>query len=743
MAGFNPLFILAQSRHKAGLLDDARMLYGRVLESDPEHADALQYLGIIEVEEKNVAVGIELLERANKTAPDNPEAAYHLGLGLEASERLGDAIEALERAVELDPTHLKAMRKLGWLKERMGDYDGAMKALERALEIDPTDIDTRIASTVCYIATRRYGSAAAQSYAILELDPENVGALRSLAYCQNAERDYAGARRSLERALEMDPDNNLALTDLGNVLKALNLSELAIEAYDRSIAIEPNHQIPWAGKGIVYHSQGKLEQCIECCERSLEVDPTFSPALNNLGLALLTLGRIDTAIKRFQEVVDEHRIAGILSNLLFALHYLVDITPEQLLERHREFDSYVPEIQKPYVHSNEPDPERRLRIGYVSADLGIHPVGFFVSSVITRHDKKQFEAICYSGRTSEDYVGEKIKRHADHWRRTVDFGDLELVDRIRADEIDILVDLSGHTAGNRLSCFAHKPAPVQATWAGYVGTTGLDAMDWLIADRFHVPPELEAYHRERVYRMPNGYICYEPFIMAPAVGPLPALKNGYVTFCAYANPAKINGSVIAAWARILAGSPGARLRLRYKWLDAQLNIDRIHESFAQHGIAAERIKLEPGADVKTMMASYNENDICLDSFPYSGGVTTCEALWMGVPVVTLPGNRFESRHSFSHLSNAGLTETTARDLDDYVRIAIELAADLPRLSDMRLNLRPRMAASPLCDADRFARDLETAFRTMWRAWCAAPSTQGAKPSPRRTKKASVKKALEV
>jgi predicted O-linked N-acetylglucosamine transferase (SPINDLY family) len=732
----DPLLIMAQSRHKAGLLDDARALYVQILAREPDHVEALQLLGMVEVEDKNVDVGIELLERAMRNAPDSGQTAYHLALGLEAAQRLDDAIATLERAIELEPAHLQAVRKLGWLMQHKQRYDAAMRHLERALELEPNDIDTRIAISVCCIATRRYGVAAAQCYAILEVDPDNVGVWRSLAYAQNAERDYAGARRSLERALELEPDNKLTRVDHGNVLKALGHNEQALEAYDAALALDPEQAIPWAGKAIVYHAMGRLEECIQCCERSLEVDPIFSPALNNLGLALLTLGRIDVAIRRFQKVVDEHGIPGVFSNLLFGLHYLENVTPRQLLRRQRRYESYVHGKKRPRArHANDPDPDRPLKVGYVSGDFAVHPVGFFVSSVITRHDKRQFESFCYSGRPSEDYVGERIKTHADHFRRTVDMSEPGLVERIREDGIDILIDLSGHTAANRLVAFAHKPAPVQATWAGYVGTTGMKAMDWLIADRFHVPPELEAFHRERVYRMPNGYICYEPFIMAPAVKPLPALANGFVTFCSFPNPAKINPGTIAAWARILAAVPGSRLRLSYKWLDARLNVERIHGGFAAHGIDVARVSLEGGGHPKVMMDTYNASDIALDTFPYSGGLTTCEALWMGVPVVTYPGDRFESRHSLSHLSNAGLTETTARDLDDYVRIAVALANDLPRLADIRLNLRPRMAASPLCDADRFVRDLEAAFRTMWRAWCETRRQPKAR-RPRRTRVAA-------
>ena len=735
MPALNPLLVLAQSRHKAGLLEDARALYEKVLASNPDEVDALQYLGLIEVEEEHFEAGIALLERAEKALPDNAVIAYHLALAYEATKDLDRAIGYLERAVALDPDYHQAVRKLGWLLQHRQQFDAAMRHLDRALELDPKDIDTRIAITVCSIAMRRYGVAAAQSYAVLELDPKNVGAWRSLAYAQNAERDYQGARASIERAVELDPDNKLALTDLGNVLKSLGLHEEAIKAYDRAIAVDPEQAVPWAGKAIAFHGQGKLEECLACCERALEIDPTFGPALNNLGLALLCLGRIEVAIERFQAVVDKSGIAGIFSNLLFALHYLQGITPTELLKRHRRFDRYV-KNKKRARHANVPDPDRPLRIGYVSGDFGVHPVGHFVAAVITRHDKSQFEAYCYSGRPSEDYVGHRIKSHADRFYRTVDMSEEHLVERIRDDRIDVLIDLSGHTAANRLVAFAHKPAPVQATWAGYVGTTGLKAMDWLIADRFHVPPHLEAFHSERVYRMPNGYICYEPYVMAPPVGPLPALRNGHVTFCSFPNPAKINGGTIAIWARILAAVPGSRLRLRYKWLDAPFNATRIQDGFAAHGIPAERIILQGGGDLRAMMDSYNESDIGLDTFPYSGGLTTCEALWMGVPVVTWPGDRFESRHSFSHLSNAGVTETSARDLDDYVAIAVALAGDLPRLADMRLNLRPRMAASPLCDADRFVRDLETAFRTMWRDWCARRS----QPKPRRTRALSANAA---
>jgi predicted O-linked N-acetylglucosamine transferase (SPINDLY family) len=294
--------------------------------------------------------------------------------------------------------------------------------------------------------------------------------------------------------------------------------------------------------------------------------------------------------------------------------------------------------------------------------------------------------------------------------------DAALAARVRAEDIDILVDLAGHTAGNRLLAFARKPAPVQLTWAGYVGTTGLAAIDWLIADRFHVPPELEPDHVERVLRLPDGYVSYSPPAYAPPVAPLP----DEIVFAAFHNPAKIGARAIALWARVLAAVPGSRLLLKYKTMDSAANRARLAAGFAAHGIAAERLVVEGASPHDRLLARYRDCAIGLDSLPYSGGLTTLEALWMGVPVVTLPGRIFASRHSLSHLCNAGLADLAAGDEAGYVAIARDLALDRARLAALRGTLRARLAASPLLDHARFARGFEAALRAAWRDWCAGP-----------------------
>jgi predicted O-linked N-acetylglucosamine transferase (SPINDLY family) len=301
----------------------------------------------------------------------------------------------------------------------------------------------------------------------------------------------------------------------------------------------------------------------------------------------------------------------------------------------------------------------------------------------------------------------------------------QLAAQIRADRIDILFDLAGHTAGNRLLVFARKPAPIQVTWAGYVGTTGLAAMDYILADRYEIPPQSEMYYCERVLRMPDGYVCYDPPAYAPPVSPLPAQEKGYVTFAAFHNPAKITPQVVEVWAQVLNRLPRARLVLKYLGMDDPSVVGRLADLFAGQGIDKARLEFLGYSPHGEALAQYQRIDVALDTFPYNGGLTTCEAIWMGVPVVTCPGETFASRHSLSHLSNVGLTETIAGDLEEYVELAATLAGDLRRLAALRAGLRDRMASSPLCDGKRFAENFAEVLRGVWRHWCERGDRGGA------------------
>jgi predicted O-linked N-acetylglucosamine transferase (SPINDLY family) len=352
-------------------------------------------------------------------------------------------------------------------------------------------------------------------------------------------------------------------------------------------------------------------------------------------------------------------------------------------------------------------------LGFVSPDLGRHPVGYFLVRVLENFNQEQHETICYSDRIVKDDWTHRFQAAVTQWRDVSGMSDARLAEQIRADRIDVLFDLAGHTAHNRLLVFARKPAPLHITWIGYEGTTGLAAMDYLLADRHMVPEGSRQHYRERVLRMPDGYLCYDPPDAAPPVGPLPSLEKGYATFGSFNNLAKITPEVVAVWAEILRRAPTARLVLKYRGLGDSTVKRRYLDLFAAHGVETQRLELVPPSSYAEYLAAYHQVDVALDTFPFSGSATTCEALWMGVPVVTCPGETFASRHSLSHLSNVGLTETIAHDLDEYVDLAVSLAGDLPHLAVLRAGLRQRMAASPLCDGKRFADNLMSMLHDVW------------------------------
>jgi predicted O-linked N-acetylglucosamine transferase (SPINDLY family) len=369
-------------------------------------------------------------------------------------------------------------------------------------------------------------------------------------------------------------------------------------------------------------------------------------------------------------------------------------------------------------HANDCNPERIIRLGFVSADFGHHPVGYFLIRALENLDPSRCEFVCYADRNSKDDLTRRFEAACTTWREVQALTNQALAAQIRADRIDILFDLAGHTATQRLLVFAHKPAPIQVTWAGYVGTTGLKVIDYILADRYEIPPEAEPHYCERVLRMPDGYVTYDPPDYAPPVSPLPASMQPCFTFGSFNKPAKITPPIVKAWANILTRVPRSRLVLKFRGMEESSVVGPLSQEFADQGVDPSRIECLGWSPPPQLLAEYGRIDLALDTYPYNGGLTTCEALWMGVPVVTCPGETFASRHSLSHLSNVGLTETIARDLDEYARVAVSLAGDLPRLAAIRNGLRGRLGASPLCDGKRFANHLMALVRDIWRRHCA-------------------------
>jgi predicted O-linked N-acetylglucosamine transferase (SPINDLY family) len=527
------------------------------------------------------------------------------------------------------------------------------------------------------------------------------------------------AENIYQQILEADPHQPMALHLLGVIAHQMKKNGLAFDLITRALAIKPNYEEAQNNLGSVLIHLGKMDDAVASYQKVIAINPTNAGAHNNLGLTLQRLGRFSEAATSLHEsAAIKPGDAKTLSNIANLEQYRPNVTLEKLEFIHARWEKQIgAPLQKVWRgHANIIDPERRLRIGFVSPDLYSHPVGYFIIGLMKNRMEIAVEFVSYSD-SKPDNLTELIMELSNEWTDTRGMSDEDLTEHIRLDRIDILIDLAGHTANNRLLVFARKPAPIQVTWAGYVGSTGLSAMDYLIADYRHAPEGVESYYAERIIRLPFGYICYESPAYAPDVESLPFERNGFITFCGFHNPTKVNDDIIMAWAKILNAVPNSKLVLKYHRMNANGIHNRISDQFRLRGIESSRLILEGKSQHVELLARYNDIDIALDTFPYSGGLTTCEAVWMGVPVITVPGETFASRHSLSHLTNIGVPELVADDVADYVAKAVELANDIPRLSVYRSGLRDQMANSPLCDGVKFARDFTSAMRDIWREWC--------------------------
>jgi predicted O-linked N-acetylglucosamine transferase (SPINDLY family) len=745
---------LGECYRRAGQRERAIAALRRAIELAPGMAQAHYNLGLALMESGRLDEAIVAYRGAVAHMPDYPEAHSALAIALLEAGRLDEALAASNRAIELKPDQADAHASRGNALARTGRHEEAIAAYLRAIELRPdlAEAHTNLGNALC--AVGRVDQAIAACRRAVELRPglaaahSNLGnALRAkgcldesiAAYeraiavspdfadaCSNLgnvlrERGRLGeAIAILGRAIALRPDLAEAHSNLGNVLKEQRKYDEAIAAYRRAIALRPDHAASHSNLGVTLKEKGDLEGAVAALRRAAALDPDHAEVLNNLSSTLLAQGDHEGAERYCRRALElRPGYVAAHSNLLMCSQYQSGVTLAGLARAHAEWDErHAARYRggwKPFALDRSPD--RPLRLGFVSPDLGRHPVGFFLARVLENLDPRTCASVCYHCRAVRDDMTERLRAAATEWHEAAGLDDDALAARFRADRIDILFDLSGHTADGRLLVFARRPAPIQVSWIGYVGTTGLKAMDYILADRYHVPPEAEPHYCERVLRMPDGYVCYDPPVEAPAVGPLPAQERGFVTFGCFNNAAKLTPEVIALWAEVVKAVPGARLLLAAAALGGAAVRARIASAFAAAGGDPERLEFEGALPWTRLLDLYNRVDIALDPFPYSGGLTTCEALWMGVPVVTLPGETFASRHSFSHLSNVGLSETVARDRQHYVYIAARLAGDMHYLAAIRGGLRDQMAHSPLCDGPRFARKLMELLRSVWGEWC--------------------------
>ncbi len=528
----------------------------------------------------------------------------------------------------------------------------------------------------------------------------------------------AEAIAAFSRSIALRPNHADAHNNLGTALmrERGNLAEAAA-CYSKAVSLNPTHAAAHGNLGNALTEMGNLDGAIAALRAAITLDPRQAGAYHNLGLALRDAGLLDQALACFDQAIAlSPADAAIASSRLYAMHFHPAFDPAALYAAHRQWNARHAEPLTRLIqpHRNVLDPDRPLRIGYVSADFRMHPVGRFIEPLLRRRMAGQ-QVFCYADVRIPDGLTERLKSHADVWRNSVGMSDEALAHRIRQDGIDILVDLTLHAANGRLGVFARKPAPVQVTYLGYCSTTGLDAMDYRITDAYLDPPlaEIGPYSEQSAY-LPITYWCYAPGMATPEVGPLPALRNGHITFGCLNTFAKVSGDALSAFGRILAATPGSRLILHAK---EGSHRQRIFDLYARQGIEPHRVSFVGYLPMADYFRLYGQIDIALDPFPCAGGTTTCDGLWMGVPVITLAGKTAVGRAGVSILSNVGFPEMIARSIEEYVNLATNLAFDVARLSHIRVTLRDRMSQSALMDATRFAEALAGVYRKLWEKWC--------------------------
>jgi len=497
--------------------------------------------------------------------------------------------------------------------------------------------------------------------------------------------------------------------------QAGRLSE-AEQAYREILRLAPQHPAALHHLGLIAMQAGDLDLALELIGDAIAADPADIRAKHSLGRVLHALGRVEEEIELYQATLAvAPDAASIHSALCLATCFSARRDAAAVYAEHcawaRRFAPSVPQ----HAYANAPDPQRRLRLGYVAFDFDNAINGCYLEDVFRHHDRAGFELFLYQNGKRPGPWSERLRAQAAHWREIRELDDAAAAAAIRADGIDLLVDLSGHLGDNRLRTFALKPAPVQVAWLSYPASTGLAAMDWRITDPWCDPPGLtERFHSEKLQRLPHTYWCYRPAVSSP-ITPLPALTRGHITFGSFNGIAKLSEPALALWARLLRALPRSRLFV----LTAPRGsaTEALRERFGRHGIAAERLEIEAGVSPERFHEMFARADIALDPFPYNGATTTLESLWNGVPVVTLAGASCVARAGVSMLTNCGLTQHIAQSEADYLAIAQRLAADLPALQSLRASLRARVQASPMLDAAGFTADLEAAYRHMWQTWC--------------------------
>lgn len=673
-------------------------------------------------------------ERALELEPNNSTAWHYLGMVAFQTCQLDRAAFCLERSIDLSTHPAMSYTLLGRVREASGDFDSAIVSYQKAVEMSPESVETHVSLG---IVLRRRGrpEAAAQCFQqALAINSQSFEARNNLANVLQELGHIAAATDHYEQAVALDPSAAEPHSNLAALLHDQGRIGEAIRHYEHAIKLKPKLVVAHIGLGNAYHSEGQLERAIQCYEKALQL-LDYMPvvegvkadaaarergsALNNLGSAHLKLGDYEQGLAYFEQamlVLPGYEDAT--ANLLLSVNYREE-SRAKIIEQCKRA---VPALLSGSIHAHnwaarEHDPERRLRIGYVSPDFRQHSLAYFLEPILSHHDHQTFLVYAYYNNRYFDEVTERLKQYAQGWRNVAYWDDETVAAKVVEDEIDILVDLAGRTQGHRLGVFALRPAPLQMTYLGYPTVTAVSAIQFRITDEWVDPLSEQWLENEQPLRLPKSYFCYRPDPRAPEVGSPPVFNRGYITFGCFNNYAKVSPKLLTAWVTILNTVPQSRLLLKAQAYGDETVRQRVLAQFEHGGIERARVELlSLTRSVDEHLAHYLDVDIALDTYPYNGAVTTCEALWMGVPVVTWCGETHTSRIGRSLLSTLGLTMFLAESQEQYVSAAVRAAANPGELAPLRVGLRGLMKLSPLRAEAAHTRALEKHYRDCWRQY---------------------------
>jgi len=673
-------------------LDEAVASYRSALRIKPDYAEVHCSLGVALHEQGKLEEAAQSQRQALAFAPDFVEAHSNLGNALQAIGELQEAVACYHKALELKPDFADVHNNLGKILQKIGKPENAMASYLRALQLKPDSAEIH-----CNLGV-----------ALMEL-----GQLRDAA-------------ASYRRALQIKPDFVDAYCNLGIALEELGELDSAVASFIRALQLNPDFSQAYCNLGNTLMNLGQYDNAAKNCRQAIKIKPDFVDAYCNLGIALTFLGQLDDAMAYFRralEIKPDHVEAR--DGMLFSLNYTANHTSSYRIEQARQYGRVIAAQVSARFTAWECDAQpERLRIGLMSGDFLSHPVGFFLEGLLAHINPARIELIAYPTYHKHDELTSRIRPYFSLWHPLFGKNGVDSARQIHTDGVHILIDLSGHTSHNRLPVFAWKAAPVQASWLGYFATTGVAEIDYFLADEVGIPKDLQLQFTESIWYLPDTRLCFTAPKNDLPVASLPALKNGHITFGCFQNLAKAGDNVLETWGKILAALPDAKLRIQCKQLSKPEQVEQFLQHLQRYGIDNSRVTTRGLTNRATYLAAHAEVDLILDTFPYPGGTTTCEALWMGVPTLTLAGDSLLERQGASLLTAAGLAQWVATSKEDYVTKAVAFSSDLKHLAELRAGLRQQVLASPLFDAPRFARNFEDALWGMWTRYQAQQESMG-------------------